>query len=218
MGWRATQLCWCYTSWDHGPGKWHNKSDRYHVRDTKWLTRTSLYWCLLMCFSIIIAICAYSENKNKLRRRRKVWVKPCLLSRKVKEACFRIYWMMVRMTFVENDIAKQDTRMGRSTSPRERLWLTVHNVEIFCYRYIMFNMNLSTVTLMLQWWWPYYLIVYLKLLNYESLFTTAALVLIHESLTMHHVMGVADLVANSCHWFDGINHGSRTECARTFSP
>jgi len=42
--------------------------------------------CTLMYLSIIVAICAYNIERDKYKRRRKMWVKPWILCRKVQGA------------------------------------------------------------------------------------------------------------------------------------
>jgi len=45
-----------------------------------------LMLCTLMYLTIIVAICAYSVDRDKYKGRRKMWVKPWILYRKVKGA------------------------------------------------------------------------------------------------------------------------------------
>jgi len=47
--------------------------------------------CTLMYFSIVVAICAYNVERDKYKRRRKMWVKPWILCKKVKGAYHTLF-------------------------------------------------------------------------------------------------------------------------------
>jgi len=56
-----------------------------------------LVLCTLMYLAIIVAICAYNVDRDEHKGRRKMWVKPWILCRKVKGAYHTLFNELLNM-------------------------------------------------------------------------------------------------------------------------
>jgi len=54
---------------------------------------------MLMLSTIIVAICAYNVDRDKYKGRRKMWVKPWILCRKVKGAYHTMTWSRTKLVY-----------------------------------------------------------------------------------------------------------------------